>query len=37
MRIGDELGMNISKTRVQIYMRLNAGQKRWNVMGQRHL
>ena len=37
MRHGEEAGLNISITGVQIYMWLIAGQKRWNVIGQCHL
>jgi len=37
MRKDEEVGLNISKTSVRIDMRLIAGRKRWNVMGQCHL
>jgi len=33
MRKGEEVGLNISKTSVRIYMRLIAGRKCWNVIG----
>ena len=36
MRKGEDVGLNISKTSVQIYMQLIAGQKRWKMIGQRH-
>jgi len=34
---GEEVGLNISKTSVRIYMWSIAGQKCWNVIVQRHL
>ena len=37
MTKGEEVGLNISKTSVLMYMRLIASRKRLNVMGQRHL
>jgi len=37
MRKGEEVRLNISKTRVCIFMRLIASRMRWNVIGQRHL
>jgi len=37
MRKGEEVGLNISKTRVRIYMRLIACQHCWNVIDQHHL
>jgi len=32
MRNGEEVGLNISKTSVRIYMRLIASRRRWKVM-----
>ena len=37
MRKCEEVGLNISKTSVRIYMQLIAGRQRWNMMGQCHL
>ena len=37
MRIGEEVGINISKNSVGMYMGLNAGRNRWNVIGHCHL
>jgi len=37
MRNSEEVRLNISKPRVQIYMRLIAGRKRSNMMSKHHL
>jgi len=33
MRKGEEVGLNVSKTRIRIYMRLIVCRKRWKMIG----